>query len=492
MVQGEAILAFPEAEGFGRFAEGARGGEVYHVTNLNDTGSGSLRDALSISGRTIVFEVGGVIKIKERLIVKDHTTIAGQTAPGGGITVYGNGWAYNTNNVITRHIRIRMGKIGTSEKDAISISEGHDMIWDHVSLSWGRDGTFDVNPSSGKTVDRITIQNCIIGQGLQTHSTGGLMIADGGASILRTLYINNNSRNPKARRITQFVNNVIYNWTASGYILGDTEGRSDGYLTNNYFITGPDTKGGTLDSPTSAYHVFASGNYYDPDKDGVLNGRLLTKSDFGTATWETNPSVTFPIVTELSALDAFNLVSINAGANRWRDPVDSVMFYQLSTIGRVGTQISDETSLNLPNVIGQIPSGTGPKDTDQDGMPDEWEMLHGLNPELASDRNRTNLSIDGYTNLEMYLNEPAGDKVVYKTVDKKQVIIHHRNLSEHMPATVTWIDLNGNILAKETQHLNRAIPRPFLPAHLHGVLIAAITFNGNVKKNIKIIKLMNQ
>lgn len=407
-----ALPAFPSAEGFGANAIGGRGGEVFHVTNLNDSGTGSLRDAFSKAGRTIVFDVGGVIRIQERLIVPDHTTIAGQTAPGGGITIYGNGVAYNTNNVITRHVRIRMGKVGTSGKDAISIANGHDMIWDHVSVSWGRDGTFDVNPDSDP-ITNITIQNCIIGQGLQTHSTGGLMISPS-ASILRTLYIDNNSRNPKARQTTQFVNNVIYNWTVSGYILGDTEGRSDGYMVGNYFITGPNTNGGTLDSPTAAYHIFATGNYYDSDKNGTLNGRLLGKGDYGVATWETTPSVSFPAVKELAADSAYRLVFKNAGASRWRDAVDSVLFYQLASLGKVGAQISDEASLGLPDIVGKIPSGVALTDTDRDGMPDAWETAHGLSISNAADRNGTQLSVDGYTNLEMYLNELAGDLVVYK------------------------------------------------------------------------------
>lgn len=409
-----APLAFHGAEGFGRNAVGGRGGEVSIVTTLADAGPGSLRDALSKPGRTIVFEVGGVIRIGERLIVPDHTTIAGQTAPGGGITIYGNGLAYHTRHVITRHLRIRMGRVGDDGKDAIAIAEGSDLIWDHVSMSWGRDGTFDANPDAGKTIDRLTVQDCIIGQGLQPHSTGGLLIADGGASILRTLYISNNSRNPKARRITQFVNNVIYNWTASAYILGDTEGRSDGYLAGNYFITGPNTSGGTLSSPTPAYRVYARGNFLDSDRDGILDGRPLARGDFGSATWEESPSVPFPALRELDAQSAFALVSKNAGANRWRDPVDSVMLSQLATLGKVGVQISDEASLGLPNVVGRIPSGAAPRDTDRDGMPDAWETRHGLNPQAAADRNLSTLSAEGYTNLEMYLGELAGDPVLYR------------------------------------------------------------------------------
>jgi pectate lyase len=415
VVMAQSELAFPSAQGFGRFAAGGRGGQVYIVTNLDDAGPGSLRDALSAPGRTIVFEVGGVIKIDSRLVVPDHTTIAGQTAPGGGITIYGDGVAYNTNNVITRFVRIRMGRYGTYGKDAVGIAHGHNMIWDHCSISWGRDGNFDVNPSSGKTIKNLTVQNSIIAQGLQTHSTGGLLIADG-ASIIRSLYINNHTRNPKARKTTQFINNVVYNWTVAGYILGDTEGRSDGYLEGNYFIPGPNSGGGTLKSPTPAYHVTAKGNYYDSNKDGVLDGRLLGQGDFGTATWMETPAVEFPYVPALSAQDAYSWIVQNAGATLWRDEVDDFLIAELESVGKKGTQISNENELGLTNNVGIVPSGTAPLDADRDGMPDEWELLHGLNPNDASDRNGTQLSGSHYTNLEMYLNELAGDEVEYAQV----------------------------------------------------------------------------
>jgi hypothetical protein len=397
------LVAFPGAEGFGRHATGARGGDVYHVTNLDDSGTGSLRDAISEPNRTVVFDVSGVIHLGERLVFLEHQTIAGQTAPGGGIVLYGNGTSFtNAHHTIVRYLRFRMGKVGDSGKDAIAIARGHDMIFDHVSISWGRDGNFDLNQESGYELANITLQDSIVAQGLQTHSTGGLMVANG-VSVLRSLYIDNNSRNPKARQKTQWVNNIDYGWVASGYILGDTSGRSDGYLVGNYFIPGPETNGGTLDSPTDAYHVFAAENYYDSDKDGVLDGRLLTQGDFGSATWETTPSVDFPTVTELSAAAAFEQVASHAGASLWRDEVDDYVVAELLSLGQTGATISDETSLNLTNTVGDIPSGTAPADGDQDGMPDAWEMANGLSPSNAADRN-DDADGDGYTNLEEYLS----------------------------------------------------------------------------------------
>lgn len=397
------LVAFPGAEGFGRMATGGRGGDVVHVKNLNDSGPGSLRDAVSAPRRTVVFDVSGVIKLESRLVFSSNLTIAGQSAPGGGVVIYGDGSSFtNANHTIVRYLRFRMGVHGESEKDAIAIARGHDMIFDHCSISWGRDGTFDVNQESGYELSNITLQDSIVAQGLQPHSTGGLLVADG-VSVLRSLYIDNNSRNPKARQKTQWVNNVDYNWVVSGYILGDTSGRSDGYMVGNYFIPGPETKGGTLDSPSAAYHLFANGNYYDSDKDGALGGRLLGQGDFGSVSWETAPSVAFPRVRELSAREAYDHVVAHAGASLWRDEVDSFVIAELTSLGKKGATISDEASLGLSGAVGDVRAGTAPPDSDQDGMPDSWETAHGLSPSAADDRNGDRNG-DGWTNLEEYLN----------------------------------------------------------------------------------------
>lgn len=396
-------LAFPGAQGFGRLATGGRGGEVVHVTNLNDSGAGSLRDAISKANRIIVFDVGGIIKLETRLVFKSNQTIAGQTAPGKGISIYGNGVSLSgASNTIIRYVRFRMGKIGDDGKDAVGIANGHDIIFDHVSLSWGRDGTFDLNQESGADLYNITLQNSIVAQGLQTHSTGGL-INTTGTSIIRSLYIDNNSRNPKARGTLQFVNNVIYNWVVSGYILGDTSGRSDGAMLGNYFITGPETNGGTLDSPTSAYNLYALDNWYDNNKDGTLNGRLLGKGDFGAVTWWTTPSIEFPSVPVLSAADALQFVIDNAGASHQRDEADDYVFTELKSYGKKGKTISDEASLGIINVVGNFTGGTAPTDTDRDGMPDAWETQQGLNPNSAADAMQDKDG-DGWVNLEEYIN----------------------------------------------------------------------------------------
>jgi hypothetical protein len=201
-----ALPAFPGAEGFGANATGGRGGSVYVVTNLNDSGAGSFRDAVSQPNRTVVFAVGGIIRITSRVAVRNNITIAGQTAPGGGITIYGNGVSFsNANHTICRYVRFRQGIGGDGGTDAVGIASGDSMIFDHVSASWGRDETFSV---SG-TPSNITLQDCIVGQGLLAHSAGGLMQTDGGVSVFRTLYTDNWMRNPKVKGVHEFTNNVV-------------------------------------------------------------------------------------------------------------------------------------------------------------------------------------------------------------------------------------------------------------------------------------------
>lgn len=230
------LLSFPGAQGFGRFATGARGGTVYHVTNANDTGAGSFRDAVSVANRTVVFDISGVIRINSLISVANNVTIAGQTAPGGGVTIYGHRLSYtDANNSITRFLRVRMG-INGDGNDTITIASGHDMIFDHLSVSWGQDETFSI---SGSDPSNISIQSTMISQGLQTHSAGGLIQTVGGVSILRSFYIDNHTRNPKVKGVNEYVNNVVYNWESDAYIQGDSTSPSYANAINNYFINGP-------------------------------------------------------------------------------------------------------------------------------------------------------------------------------------------------------------------------------------------------------------
>ena len=164
-VEAADLLAFPGAQGWGRYATGGRAGTVYHVTNLNDSGSGSLRDAVSQPNRIVVFDVAGVIRINSRIVFSKNLYVAGQTAPGEGVTVYGDGVSFSgADNIIVRYMRFRMGVVGTKDKDCAGIANGQNMIFDHCSFAWGLDETFSINPDGkGSTPENITLQNCIVG-----------------------------------------------------------------------------------------------------------------------------------------------------------------------------------------------------------------------------------------------------------------------------------------------------------------------------------------
>lgn len=398
-----AVPAFPGAEGFGANAKGARASTtptVHHVTNLNDSGTGSLRDAVSASNRIIVFDVGGIIRIKTPLVFSSGLTIAGQSAPGEGVTVYGNRVSFSgAHNTICRYMRFRMGIDGDDGADAMGIANGSDMIFDHVSASWGRDETFSI---SGDSAIRITLQDCLIAQGLRIHSAGGLMQTSGGVSIFRTLYADNWMRNPKIKGVNDFINNVVYNWGGGGgYIpAGDSAGDSFCNLIGCYFIGGPETGVGTspFKSGNTNYRLYHTGNLQDLDLDGVLDGTSVTNSSFPTlqlvGTRFNHPAPT----TELSANAALTWVLDHAGASHHRDRTDDYVVTETHSYGASGAFIYDEADMGG---IGTLDPGLKPADTDNDGMPDWWEEAAGTNPTTA---NATLLGSDGYLNIERYLN----------------------------------------------------------------------------------------
>jgi hypothetical protein len=371
-----SALAFPGAEGFGRNAVGGRNGKVYVVSNLNDSGAGSLRDALSKPDRMVVFSVGGLIKIKDRMVVSKRVSILGQTAPGGGITVYGNGWSFsNADDAIVRYIRIRMGKGGASGKDAITIAEGSNMIFDHVSVTWGRDETFSI---SGNEVGNITIQNSIVGQGLESHSCGGLMQTNvgNGISLFRNLYIDNKTRNPKVKGTNDFTNNVVYNWGAGGgYIAGDSSAASEANIIGNYFISGPST-GSTaaFTRGNDKFKGFVQANFYDSNKNGALDGTEIgaTSSNYGGMVIQGKKFNLPGPVKVLSAKAALEYVQASAGASKVRDSVDGRLITELKSWGKTGQLISDENASPM-NGPGTIAPGTQWVDKNGNGIPDNVE-----------------------------------------------------------------------------------------------------------------------
>ena len=403
------LPAFPGAEGFGKFATGARGGTVYHVTTTNDTGAGSFRDAVSVSGRTVVFDIGGVLDYQApRYAPKANVTIAGQTAPGDGVTLYGDGLSFSgSHNNVCRFLRVREGINGTSGTDAMGIANGHDMIFDHITSSWGRDETFSISGD----ITNITIQSSIISQGLQGHSAGGLIQTDGGVSILRTLYIDNDTRNPKVKGVMEFVNNVVCNWETIGYNMGgDSSGESFVNQFNNYFMRGPASGSTAIGGGNTDFHIYATNNWYDGNRNGLLDGGNLAFASYGSMDLKTT-AYAYPInyASAHSPLTALKLAISDAGPSFKRDSVDELMMTQLTSWGLAGGTITSELVAPMSGP-GLVRNGTPYADTDQDGMPNYWESGTGSNPS-AADNNSASPSGSGYTRLEDYLNwlaEPHG------------------------------------------------------------------------------------
>jgi len=416
------LPAFPGAQGFGRFATGGRGGSVYHVTNTNDSGAGSFRTGATTPNSTIVFDVGGVIRISNVVAVANNVTIAGQTAPGGGITIYGHRLSYSgANNTITRFIRVRMGNHANGlsapatgdNNDSITIANGHDMIFDHLSVSWGQDETFSI---SGSNPTNITIQNTIVSQGLLSHSAGGLIQTVGGVSILRSFYIDSVTRNPKVKGVNEYVNNVIYNWGTDAYILGgDSTGDTYANVIGNYFINGPDSASTAFDRGNLNFHLYATNNWQDANLNGVLDGTELAQTNYDVNDWQSAPFA-YPITNALPPLTALKLAISDTGDSWQRDSVDNQMFTELTSWGTLGETITSEyqSPMNGPGVVN---GGTPYTDTDQDGMPDFWEAALGMSTNSA---NNNDISPSGYTRLEDYLNwlaDPHGIALTNTTVN---------------------------------------------------------------------------
>jgi pectate lyase len=431
--QQKGILAFPDAEGFGRFATGGRGGDVYHVTNLDNDGEGSLRYGIkSVHGpRTIVFDISGNIILKGDLdLDKPNITIAGQTAPGDGITL-GNGCLkVKADNIIVRFIRSRLGDKSGRDEDAISIIGGTNIIFDHISSSWSVDETFSCQ---SEKVDSLTVQWCMITESLYKshHHKGphgmGEIIGSTRQTFHHNLYAHHNSRSPKVtgRRHCEvdFRDNVIYNWGSNSCYDGTSS-----YINwvDNYYKAGPGTKSGVRhrifelsdeeippggsnrpeDSKKFETSLYAEGNYMEGfpavTKDN-WNGGI----DFMNGANETKNRVhkpfEFPAIKEQTAGEAYPLVVKNAGASLVRDVIDK----------RIADEVMKGTAhygnggiINSQNEVGgwcKLNSLPAPIDTDQDGMPDDWEKQNRLDPNDPSDRNG-DINKDGYTNLEVYLN----------------------------------------------------------------------------------------
>lgn len=390
-------LAFPGAEGYGAYASGGRGCTVVHVTNLNAAGKGSLADAVSQPNRFVVFDVGGVIDITGKSItISSNITIAGQTAPGEGITIYGGRViASKAKNVIMRYIRMRGGKSVNSSKCTLTLDECQDFIMDHCSVSWGPWDNVHI-----KDANNVTWQYCINSEGIEPQRFGSITDGTRNWTIHHCLWADNKSRNPKMKCYVQYYNNVVYNY-AMGIIGGHSAADNYQDVINNYFIAGPDGSQKYFDDWTATDHLYSTGNYYDGNRDGKLNGTLIT--DYHNATPMQNPNfnTTHPMNVETAEKAYYSIVE-HVGASRIRDSHDRRILEQLTSLGTKGSFIANEDNVGG---IGTLANGPTPMDTDNDGMPDEWELANGLN---ANKNDAAEYTLGGgYTNIEHYVNSLA-------------------------------------------------------------------------------------
>ncbi|MDA9552127.1 T9SS type A sorting domain-containing protein [Flavobacteriaceae bacterium] len=393
-------LAFPTAEGFGKNATGGRGGQVIIVTNLNDSGSGSLRAALDATvPRTIVFEVGGTINLNSNIYVSNgDLTLAGQTAPGDGILIKGGMVQFEESNVIVRYIKFRPGPTAPSGYDAVSITAWagntvEDIIFDHCSFSWGGDENFNIRGVNGGVVKNITLQNSIV-----SESTYGFLAGNGcfNISIYKNLFALNSERNirsnyPVSNELDfEMINNVVYGFrVATKPSLGVQFSVLNNHYKlssqvnpiNNAVVDASSSGGGN----TSQTHAYISGNIKPISmtvNDSALNPYLETTA------YESSGIIPIP------ASELVNELINNVGASLpTRDAVDiRIIDHFNNGDGTISSSGEYPTILN----------GTALADTDNDGMPNVWEIENGLNINDASDRN--NIQEDGYTNLEYYIN----------------------------------------------------------------------------------------
>ena len=421
-------LAFPEAEGFGAYSSGGRGGRVIYVTNLNDEGAGSLRHAVEQEGpRIIVFAVSGTIELKETLSIENpFITIAGQTAPGDGICLKGNDLRIATNDVIIRYIRVRLGDVSNGERrkkgpDCISISKGENIILDHCSASWSLDEVLS-SSTRNPLLSNVTVQWCFITEALNpnNHAFGSLIRGTGGAkySFIYNLYAHNRARNPRPGNydsnphtedpeglLLDFSNNVIYNWEGghAGY-NNDAESVTKLNYVGNYLIPGANSeKTGIAYSTGSPFNrAYFAGNYYDgkqPDSEWDIVSFRKSWSEKEIQEYKQSESFKVNPMDKMEAPISYKNVLESSGASLpRRDAVDR----------RIVSDVKNRTGkiINSQDEVGgwpELKSMPAPKDSDLDGMPDEWENKNGLDPENPDDRNI--LAGDGYTMLEKYLND---------------------------------------------------------------------------------------
>jgi len=441
------LKAFPTAEGYGRYSKGGRGGKVVEVTNLNDSGAGSLRAAIEMTGaRTIVFNVSGVIALKSKLLITGSlnnsvVTVAGQTAPGKGIAIRNFAFGMTGGaDVIIRFVRLKVGGYSMTAMDGMGMSSADNTIYDHCSISWTIDEAFSSRSAHNITLQRTLISECLNDSyhyddstpdhtGTQPHGFAASISGNIG-SFHHNLLAHCAGRNWSLAGglvhgtlnydgAVDIRNNVVYNWQ---YRTTDGGAHQVNFV-NNYYKPGPAT---TFFYALNAQNDgFMGGQYYyfvgnvmpgHFDESSQDKGREATGQARDYNPWVTTPFFVQNVTTQ-SAGDAYTNVLANVGANVpvlddhdkrvIQETRDGTTHYKGSKTGLAGLPDTE-------NDVGgyeSYPTTTRAADwdTDHDGMPDVWEKAHGLNPSDASDGNKTTFSKIGYTNLEMYLNELAGD-----------------------------------------------------------------------------------
>ncbi|MDD4993601.1 MAG: T9SS type A sorting domain-containing protein [Paludibacter sp.] len=483
------LPSFPGAVGYGAHATGGRKGSVYHVTNLNDSGTGSFRDAVSASNRIVVFDVSGYITLLTAVSAKSNLTIAGQTAPGEGIGFKGGEISFaNQQNIICRHIRIVPGsETASTGDDALSLYLARNVIMDHCTFEfapWNNiDGVSDnytVYPVTG-----ITLQNCIdanpTGQQFGAHCES--VIAQW--TFYKNLFANSHNRNPLAKINDQFINNVHYNNEAGYTTHTSTTFKHD--IVNNYFVWGPASGSNVpwfqMDANQSIYYP---GNLCDTNLDGVLNGTVTTPYWYsGTGTILTAPwsPLTATIPTS-DATSAFRIVVSSAGTLPLCQ-LDSMIINQVKSLGKgttgytgtagpIGGLYTTQTQTELPNNgYGIIRAGVKDADADNDGMPDYWETATGSNIHVDD---AMQIDSTGYTLIEKYINWLADSHAVANSNSAVDVDLqkYTGGFSSVAPVYAVSNNVNGTATLQADGHTVR-----FTPSVSNGLGSFAFSVNGS-------------
>jgi len=403
--------AFPGAVGFGAAATGGRGGTIYHVRNLYDSGPGSFRDAVSQDHRIVVFDVGGYAApaatnrtVNAAIQVHSNITIAGQTAPGDGFGVMGREVSFSmATNVVCCYVRFRQGMLdGHRAGNTVGMYHANTIILDHVSIAFGQWNNID---AVGAT--NITVQHCLIadpvGQRFNAHTEGGPFC------WYRNLWANAHNRQPMARADTVLVNNLVYDYEAAYTTTTHAPFHHD--LVNNYFVAGPAT-GRPLNcffQVNTDQLFYVAGNQLDDNKDGKVNGSPVTPGQ--QATYLKTPW--FAVTTNLPTLSATAVVPCvlsGVGCSIHRDALDLRTIREAASFGKAGFIWTNQLESGLPNCgYGILNGGTQPADFDQDGMPDYWEETLGWNP-AVDDHNTELPSHDGFISEPVFFppKTPAG------------------------------------------------------------------------------------